>query len=268
MDHYYYLTGTPATIEKYLLLPLFNAELRLRRGIRDPDRAVIYRIGLIVSGIFEVLIAIPLAAVAWGIRRWYREKIDPTTYENEFKAWKPKIVTWAHTNSSHESYVRDHVSEDVIEIVEDLVRARVLAKDCKFDKILMSHFRTQVGNNMFTFDGKFAHVTPKDTQSEKTLVLGSDSSPANDEDPCFYQKWLARDARKEGQRITFAEKNHEFHLQLRSSVFDRNEQRIKDEADTIKMKGCWVDFENHGRLPEAVLKIITGAPIPGVDPSQ
>lgn len=116
---YYYLSGTPAKIEEYLLAPERLAD-RWRDQSKGPnlEMNLVERIAKYAASAFFYLLSMPLKHIAKWVEKKYRTSIPQAVFEERKKYWDPII------ESSQGS--KDH-------IVKELIRAKI--PNTKYTKI-------------------------------------------------------------------------------------------------------------------------------------
>lgn len=258
---HYYLTGKPAILEHYLFAPFNHAAICLDRAIYKDKQALIKRIALLVSGIFIGLFSLPFAGIGLGVNRVFRVKIDAETFNQEYKAWKNKIITLHMTDPSSPHYQPDAQEDGFGQecLILDLIRARILASESKFKYILFVAMKWGSSFNVFEHDGRYSHFTPYAKDSEN-LLLGTDSLFPNKQNPCCYQKIVLASNSKE--KLSLPEKIEAFKGVMQDSFARIGSEIDENLKQQFQTEVCWVDFTREGRLPSYILETIRAGKFP------
>lgn len=258
---HYYLTGKPAIIEYYLFAPFNHAAIRLDRAIYKDKQALIKRIALLVSGVFIGLFSLPFAGIGLGVNRVFRVKIEAETFNQEYKAWKNKIITLHITDPLSFHYKSDEKEDGFGQeyLILDLIRARVLASESRFKHILFVAMKWGASFNVFEHDGHYSHFTPYAKESEN-LLLGTDSLFPNKQNPCCYQKIVLASNSKE--KLSLLEKIEAFKGVMQDSFAHDGSKINEDLKQQFRTEVCWVDFTREGRLPSYILETIRTGKFP------
>jgi hypothetical protein len=146
MTEFYSLEGRPAKLEAFFSAPFQIA----KKWITNDDELLIIRISQSVIGIFIALLSLPFKGFSLAINFVFREKIDPETYEKEFQTWN-KIFFHYH---DRRDLGPDFLLKGEKQLINELIRARVKASDCKYQQILLNFYSDNDSVNMFNADGR------------------------------------------------------------------------------------------------------------------
>lgn len=167
-SHYYYLLGTTAKLEAFFL----GGKNKSSSLCYNQGEALPIRITKVTAGIFLALVSLPLTIIGLGINRFCRQKIDPKIYQKEFDQWNRIFYHHNHAEKIKE-LTYETLRTGSVEIIDHLIKSRVKAAECPFDRILVHLWSRTSTENLFYPDGVAYGMKPLIEQEKRCLVIVS-----------------------------------------------------------------------------------------------